>query len=263
MATSHTQKFGFEKEIFLTAGDEKKMITEMATHIRMDTFVDLDVVSPRSGKKIYTMLENLLISSRSTIKGQTDTMWDSVYWNDDNYRPDKTTQILNDAYTKMDIDAQKKLVEIYTNTKKGGGRLESDYLAGLKGSLDIDLSGHSSISKEDSDKFYQETKDHVEWNGEKFVPKPMHLSKINLANFRDTQLLQDKVVRVKYTTAILSTPINFFQQEKLTPSHEWQKLKNTVEDLKKEIYGTKIVTLTPFSPEIGIKFTLIIQFNVI
>jgi hypothetical protein len=91
----------------------------------------------------------------------------------------------------------------------------------------------------------------------------MHLSKINLANFRDTQLLQDKVVRVKYTTAILSTPINFFQQEKLTPSHEWQKLKNTVEDLKKEIYGTKIVTLTPFSPEIGIKFTLIIQFNVI
>jgi hypothetical protein len=31
MATSHTQKFGFEKEIFLTAGDEKKIITEMAT----------------------------------------------------------------------------------------------------------------------------------------------------------------------------------------------------------------------------------------
>ena len=165
--------------------------------------------------------------------------------------------------SRLHYDAQKKLVEIYRNTKKGGGRLKSDYLAGLKGSLDINLPGHSSISKEDSDKFYQETKDHVEWNGEKFVPKPMHLSKINLANFRDTQLLQDKVVRVKYTTAILSTPINFFQQEKLTPSHEWQKLKNTVEDLKKEIYGTKIVTLTPFSPEIGIKFTLIIQFNVI
>jgi hypothetical protein len=86
MASSHTQKFGFEKEIFLTAGDEKKMITEMATHIRMNTFVDSDVVSPSSRKKIYTMLENLLISSRSTIKGQTDAMWDLVYWNDDNYR---------------------------------------------------------------------------------------------------------------------------------------------------------------------------------
>ncbi len=117
--------------------------------------------------------------------------------------------------SRLHYDAQKKLVEIYRNTKKGGGRLKSDYLAGLKGSLDINLPGHSSISKEDSDKFYQETKDHVEWNGKKWKkkmkkPKPMHLSKINLANFRDTQLLQDKVVRVNYTTAKIIFPFPKF-----------------------------------------------------
>ena len=40
------QKFGDKKEIFLTANDEKKMLSETATNIRMETFGDSDVGTP-------------------------------------------------------------------------------------------------------------------------------------------------------------------------------------------------------------------------
>jgi hypothetical protein len=85
------QKFEDKKEIFLTANDEKKMLAETATNIRMDT-----------ESKILNILKGLLITSRTTIKEQSDKMWDSVFWNGENYRPDKTTKTLNEILNKMD-----------------------------------------------------------------------------------------------------------------------------------------------------------------
>jgi hypothetical protein len=46
LVTSLLQKFGDKKEIYLTANDEKKMLAETATNIRMDTFDDTEVGSP-------------------------------------------------------------------------------------------------------------------------------------------------------------------------------------------------------------------------
>jgi hypothetical protein len=47
------QKFKDKKEIFLTANDEKKMLVETATNIRMDTFDDSEVASPDTELQIY------------------------------------------------------------------------------------------------------------------------------------------------------------------------------------------------------------------
>ena len=42
---------------------------------------------------------------------------------------------------------------------------------------------------QDVEKILQESRDHVQWDGEKFVPKPMQLSPINLAKFRDSPIV--------------------------------------------------------------------------
>jgi hypothetical protein len=90
------QKFGDKNEIFLAANDEKKMLTETATNIRMDTFDDSEVGSPDTESQILNILKDLLVTSRTIIKDQSDKMWDSVFWNEENYRPDKTTKTLNE-----------------------------------------------------------------------------------------------------------------------------------------------------------------------
>ena len=101
-------------------------------------------------------------------------------------------------------------------------------------SNDSDSSRRVEILKEDVKKFLQESRNHVEWNGEKFVPKPMQLSRINLAKFRDSQSFQDRNVRVRYTTAELSAPIKFLEHTELTVTDEWNNLKDELKGLKRE-----------------------------
>ena len=44
------------------------------------------------------------------------------------------------------------------------------------------------------EKLLVESKNHVQWDGEKFVPKPMQLGKINLVKIRESQTFQDRNV---------------------------------------------------------------------
>ncbi len=118
MVTTLLQKFKNKREIFLTANDEKKMLAETATNIRMDTFDDTEVGSPDTESQISNILKDLLITSGKTIKEQSDKMWDSVFWNDDNYRPDKTTKTLNEILNKMDKETQKKLTGMFQKEEK-------------------------------------------------------------------------------------------------------------------------------------------------
>jgi hypothetical protein len=162
-------------------------------------------------------------------------MWDSVFWNEDNYRPDKTTKTLNEIFKKLETESQKKMSETYDNNNKVGGEKQAAFLGLFSGKakFNTEFSRHGSTTKEDIEKFYEESKDHVEWDGEKFSPKPLSLSRINLAQLRDTQSLQDRKVSVRYSTAVLSTPINFVQNTELTITDEWQNLKEELKGINK------------------------------
>jgi hypothetical protein len=284
MVSTLLQKFGDKKEIFLTANDEKKMLTETATNIRMDTFDDYEVGSPDAELQILNILKDLLVTSRTTIREQSDKMWDSVFWNEDNYRPDKTTKTLNEILNKLDRETQKILADMFQKAEKQSvilGKLtpnsketrredqhrninfnekwklaknysdeenknleskeriqhnfnsnsweDVDRISSIiseKMANESDGSSQVEITKEDVEKLLQESRNHVQWDGEKFVPKPMQLSRINLAKFRDSQSFQDRNVRVRYTTAELSAPIKFLEHAELTVTDEWNNLKD-------------------------------------
>jgi hypothetical protein len=93
-------------------------------------------------------------------------------------------------------------------------------------SNDSDNSRRVEILKEDVKKLLQESRNHVEWDGEKFVPKPMQLSRINLGKFRDSQSFQDRNIRVRYTNAELSAPIKIMEHAELIVVTEWNNLND-------------------------------------
>ena len=95
-------------------------------------------------------------------------------------------------------------------------------------SNDSDSSRRVEILKEDVEKLLQESKNHIQWDGEKFVPKPIQLSRINLDKFRDPQLFQDRKVRVRFMNAELSVPIKFVEHAELTVTDDWSNLKDEV-----------------------------------
>ncbi len=136
-------------------------------------------------------------------------MWDSVFWDDDNYRPDKTTKTWSELYQSQEKEVQKKMEEAFTNTNKVDTHISSNIRkSGFTTAVGVDTSKTGSKSKEEIDKLYVESKDSVEWEGEKFTPKSMSLSRINMNNLRNTQTLEDRSVRVSYSTAVLSVALN-------------------------------------------------------
>jgi hypothetical protein len=241
MVAKLLQNFGDKKEIFLTANDEKKMLAEMATNIRMVTFDDFEVGSPDTDVQIYNILKDLMITSRTTIKDQSDKMWDSVFWNDDNYRPDRTTKTLNEIIEKLDTNTQKKLVDLFQKLGKSNHIYDSNSWADVdiissaiseKTATHSDNSSRIEILNENVEKLLQESRNHIQWDGKKFVPKPMQVSRINLDKFRDPQSFQDRNVRIRYTTAELSVPIKFVENVELTVTDEWNNLKDELKGFK-------------------------------
>ena len=99
---------------------------------------------------------------------------------------------------------------------------------------DSDSSRPGESSKEDVEKLLQESRNQVQWDGEKFVPKPIQLGRINLDKFRDSQSFQDRNVRVRYTNAELSATIKFMEHAELTVTDEWNNLKEQLKGIKNQ-----------------------------
>lgn len=137
-------------------------------------------------------------------------MWESVFWDDDNYRPDKTTKTWSELHQTQSKEVQKKMEETFSESHKKDKTKEHHLRqVGFSKHTGFETSKSGSKSKEEIDKLYVESKDSVEWEGTKFTPKSMSLSRINMNNLRNTQTLQDRSVRVSYSTAVLSVALNF------------------------------------------------------
>ena len=133
-------------------------------------------------------------------------MWESVFWDKDNYRPDKTTKTWNEIYNKLDKEKQNKLVETFAKGPKFAVGL-CDWLK-----FELDLTESGGFSSEFIEKLVEESKETVEWEGTTFAPKPLSLSRVNLAKLRDTQTFENRNVKVTYSKAVLSVAVNIRRQ---------------------------------------------------
>jgi hypothetical protein len=256
MVTNLLQKFGSDKNyIFLTPDDEKKMLAETATSIRMNIFDDSEIGTPYTDTQFDKILKDLFetFKMKNVELELGDETWDSVYWRDDGYRPDNTTKMLNEINKKLDAETQKKLADMFQQAERQSeitGKLASSNktreeldkiffdISGILGN-DTDSSSRVEISKENLEKLLEKSRDHVQWDGEKFVPKPMQLSRINLGKFRNPQLFEDYKIRVRYVNAKLFVPIKFAQHSELTVTDEWKDLKEQLHGIKQFLRLTK------------------------
>lgn len=208
--TKLTQTFPNSTEFLLKTDDEHRLRFESATNVLVESFDDSSVVSNNAEEMIQRILENLLKTSRVIIKEQNDKMWDSVFWDKENYRPDKSSKTLTDVYNKLDQETKRKFVNAFNQKKKGdlnaSVSLPEDIGASVGGSLDLSSSGGNT--SEAVDILMRESKSTVEWNGEKFIPKAMELKRINKPKAEDLQNFQSKKATVSYTTAMLTIGVD-------------------------------------------------------
>ena len=212
-------------EVLLSAQDEKRLFTEMTNNLIAETFENPDVVTSSSELQMYNMLRDMLVSSRVTIENPSDKLWKSVFWNDSNYRPDKTAKKLNKIYSKQNKKNQEKLTKAYSNEELIRIKFE-----GFNVDKEL-IDKETPTAKKFLEKLYEESKDYVAWDYEKFTPKPLSLAKIDLAQLREEtnhnahtndSIDEDRGVRARYTTAALS--IRLTQEEDLVATNECANL---------------------------------------
>ena len=197
----------FRNQVLLTAENEEKLVKESTTQVLAETFSNLDTTQPQVETEISNKIASMIISSRETISDEKSEMWNSVLWNDDNYRPDKLTTYLNKAYSKMDNEKKRDFLSNFEKTNKGNFSAKIGWLK--ISNADFDFSRTGSQKSSNFEKFCEEIKNHVQLTGEIFTPKPLtNLARINLVELKDSQSYREERVRVQYYTGILVTAIN-------------------------------------------------------
>ena len=212
-ASKLLQSMSGASSAMITAADENQLVAESAAKVIVQTISDSDVVSPQSQDQIQSILRDMLITSRTIIQNQSDALWNSVFWDNDNYRPDKTSSTLNDLYKTMNSTNQNSLSNAFTHTNKAAFAVNVGVKAVSVGlSSEFDTSKSGSMTQEQFNNLYTNSRDYVQWNGTKFIPKPLAVSRVNLAQLQNSQSFVQKNVKLSFKTAVLTIAVNIPNQ---------------------------------------------------
>jgi len=211
LMTKLNQQMANADYALLGENDKQQLLSESVMNIQIDTMDDSDIISPSSQDQLMKFLQdNMIEPTKTMIKEQSSKLWNNVFFNSDNYRPDQLASAFNNISSNLSTTDLQKLANTFNNTDKvgGGGSVGVPNIVDIQAHASKSAGREASNSTDNLDKFLQRSKDNILWDGEKFIPKPMSLSRVNLAKLRVSKTFEDRKVRMRYSTATLSHPVN-------------------------------------------------------
>ncbi|XP_046643254.1 uncharacterized protein LOC124328506 [Daphnia pulicaria] len=169
-----SQRFPRTNEILLSVGDAQRLLWRAISDIVRESFGEQPeaIVRRDSRQKIYDQLEKVVVAAKLTISTADDAKWPTVYWEDPLSRPDAIARSLNERKRHLvhhdddNFDVQEEQQQ----------QSSSDW---------------KTRSKEAIDALYDQHKEFVSFDGEKFVPKPIQLYRIKLNAIREGRVWKD------------------------------------------------------------------------
>ena len=195
------QRFPIAENVLLTAEDKKLLLTETLSNIIGNSFDDSAVLPSNLDSGLDSEIESIFAFSRVILQNQSDSNWDALFWNKDNFRPDMASRMLNDALQMVDEER-----------------------------LGISNEATSSASAT-FDKIYEGNQDNVDWNGDSFVPKTFSLSRISLMRMKDPKIYLDKKIRVSYTPSMLNIRLNVDPHLDVNSTNQLFELQSKLEGI--------------------------------
>ncbi|XP_055351149.1 uncharacterized protein LOC129597565 isoform X2 [Paramacrobiotus metropolitanus] len=209
MYAAINQKLPNKDPIYLTSDDANTLQREIMNNVQATEVEDEDFVSDASQPTLMGLINEALGLATRSSKDFEEHMWDSVFWNDDNARPDKVTKRLNDVARKLDAQSRSKLRTEQEKTQKFG--VQADISGSYKkvtveaganfGQEAVEL---TNKEKEELKRAVEESKGKSVVEGELFVPKAMELKRINNGNIRSGAALTTTIVRVSKAKSQIS-----------------------------------------------------------
>ncbi|OQV15157.1 hypothetical protein BV898_10671 [Hypsibius exemplaris] len=208
--SSLEQKLPGKDIVYLQSDDVKQLTQEIATDVMATEVTDGEFVSHDQSLSISNLLTSLLKIREQSTANFDAQMWESVFWNDDNARPDRVTSTLNDLYAKSNEHVQ-SIIKTQVSTESSGGGSAGFTFFGLFSANAAGNGASKKLTTEELENLYTlltEHKNVTQWQGEAFVPKPLQLSRTNLAALRATNVITSVQVQVAQTVSELNTRLN-------------------------------------------------------
>ncbi|XP_055357146.1 uncharacterized protein LOC129602195 isoform X2 [Paramacrobiotus metropolitanus] len=114
--TELNQRLKGKTEVYLSDDDAKQMTQEVSQNIMASEVSDAEFVSQESSPTLIGLIEAALQMSSASSAGFDERKWGSVFWQDDNARPDKVTSLVNEVYEKLDQETRNLIKTAASNT---------------------------------------------------------------------------------------------------------------------------------------------------
>ncbi|XP_055328828.1 uncharacterized protein LOC129581650 isoform X2 [Paramacrobiotus metropolitanus] len=221
--------------VYMKADDLTQMTLEIATNVMATEVVDDEFIGQDQSITITNILESLLQMKPESSASFQAQMWDSVFWKDENTRPDRVTSTLNEFYEKSDDERKDRMKEVLaqsqTSSSSGGGSTTLGVLGvSVQASMQMAFNDSSSFASDyEQEQFIAtmtEASGKSQWSGERFIVKPMQLVRTNIARLQNSATVTSVQVRVARSAAQLTSRINLLVQ---SPSNNTAQFSNNTE----------------------------------
>ncbi|XP_055335736.1 uncharacterized protein LOC129586498 [Paramacrobiotus metropolitanus] len=203
--------------VYMQADDLTQMTLEIANNVMATEVVDDEFIGQDQSLTITKILESLMqVKPESTASFQAQ-MWDSVFWQEENTRPDRVTSTMNEYYNKVDDQMKDTIKETLNQASSTSVDVSVDadvfwgmVEAGVNTAVDTSDSFASNYEREQFKSTLREAAGKSQWNGEKIIVKPMTLMRTNTARLNSATTVTSVQVRVTKSAAELTSRINLF-----------------------------------------------------
>ncbi|XP_055354931.1 uncharacterized protein LOC129600447 [Paramacrobiotus metropolitanus] len=195
------------------------------TNIQATEIEDADFVSDASQPSILGLINEALKLATRSSKDFEEHNWDSVFWNDDNARPDKVTKKLNEVARKLDKESREKLKKEQAKAENSGWKFDASVTykkikVGAGASEEQEKEQLSEKEVEELKKALEESRGKSVVEGEIYKARPMELKRINTGSIKSGAALSTSLVRLAKATAQISDTIKIHdaRNQNITPA---------------------------------------------
>ena len=182
---------------YLTSSDYNRMLWQIANEVVASEVTSGDYVDADDELSLKDVIAQMFDTQKQNTAQFDDKMWNSVFWDPLDERPDKITNELN-KYIKFNQTDHRA----YLDKKEASSTSVSAKASGLFGGIvSAEGSGsHSSssgLTTDDIGHLLEKYDIESQVQGEKFVPKQLDLTRLNVNDLSRKDLLTTKRIRVR------------------------------------------------------------------
>ncbi|XP_055354957.1 uncharacterized protein LOC129600460 [Paramacrobiotus metropolitanus] len=202
-------------DVYLSGEDAKQLQQEIASNVMAAEIADAEFIGGDQSPTLMHFIGEALKLQETTSAWFTPKMWESVYWKEENARPDKITREYQDSFDKQDQETQHRIMDYFKKQESEKKCGNANF--GIEGAGAVEVSactnkGSSNSQRDEMEDYLRninEGRKVTEMKGTRFIRKELALKQTNLASLKQTTNFGSLSIRISKIVGVMKTRFNY------------------------------------------------------